>query len=127
MLCLSVHDVALLELQAFHGDVEVLQETCNSTSEFITRFSAGERCFMAHVQESISELCGRALNRFCGELEGHVLKILASPDLAVCLTYFSTCSDSCPLKSTREHKTKQVLLPLFSLQAQWRVSCSGSV
>lgn len=38
MLCLSVHDVALLELQAFHGDVEVLQETCNSTSEFITRF-----------------------------------------------------------------------------------------
>lgn len=33
------------DAEAFHGDVEVLQE-------------------------SISELCGRALNRFCGELEG---------------------------------------------------------
>ena len=80
---------------------------------------------MAHAQESISELCGRALNRFCGELEGHVLKILASTDLAIGLAYFKICSD--PLQSTREHDTKQVLLHLFLLQAQWRVSCSGSV
>lgn len=68
----------LLWRQVFHGDVEVLQESfhdfmlCNEIRTFPTEnvWNHLLRC----LEEQISELCGRALNRFCGELEGRVVQ-----------------------------------------------------